>query len=195
MIKEAFGRPALVVCGTLALGAFGAWVDEGLGRDALGMFIIVLGAIFCGPGTFFYASGASPLGCVTLLAGAFAALAFGVGLSLEINTRLLREHGVDAECRFQRRLPPPSENSRRWRLECPDGRTADLTTDRLTRNADGLVPVRYDPRGRTDAVEAADWESRSENPWPRRMLFGGGAVVVCLPFAAAWTRPLEDDDL
>ncbi|RSN55830.1 hypothetical protein DMH08_25495 [Actinomadura sp. WAC 06369] len=179
----------LVIGGTLLVGAFGAWVDEGLGRDSLGMFIVVAGGLVCGGGTFWYVGDESSAGCAAAFVGVFAGLAFGVGLSLEFNTRLLREHGVDAACRFERRLPPPGENAVRWRLRCPDGRSADLTTDRLTRDADGLVPVRYDPRGRTDAVEAHVWEERRGNPWPRRLLVGGGAVVVCLPVAVALARP------
>ncbi|MFI0353193.1 hypothetical protein [Actinomadura sp. 9N407] len=192
MLDRVYLRAAAVVAGTFGLAVLGAWVDEGLGRDGLGMLVIVIAALFCGCATFWYVRD-SPVGCAALFLGTFGALVFGIGLGLETNTYLLRHNGIDAECTFEQQLPPPSENDKRWRLRCPGGQKADLTTKRLTRGPDGLVPVRYDPRGRTDAVEAEVWESRSSNPWPRLMLVGGGIAVLCLPFAAAMGRPLDDD--
>lgn len=193
MLGWVYFRAALVVAGTFGLAALGAWLDEGLGRNGLGMFVIVLGALFCGCATFWFVRNSSA-GCAGLFLGTFGALVFGVGLSLETNTYLLDRYGVDAACELEGRLTPPSDADKRWRLRCPGGQKADLTTKRLTRDRDGLIPVRYDPRGRTDAVEAHVWKGKSSNPWPRRMLVGGGVAVLCLPFAAAMGRPLEDGD-
>ena len=181
-------RAGLVVTGTVGLAGLGAWVDEGLGQDGLGTFVIVLGALFCGSATFWFVRD-SPAGAAGPLLGAFAALVFGVGLSLELNTYLLDHYGVDARCELGVELTPPSKGAKRWRLQCPGGQEADLTTRRLARDRDGLIPVRYDPEGRTDAVEAHVWKGRNSNPWPRRMVVGGGVAVLCAPFAAARGRP------
>ncbi|TDC58363.1 hypothetical protein E1281_01585 [Actinomadura sp. KC345] len=185
MLDNVHVRAVLIAGGTLALAALGAWMDEGMGRDTLGMLLIVVAALLCGPGTF-WAVGASPPGVAALFLGAAGGLLFGVGLSLEINTHFLRENGIDASCGNERRLAPPSENTERWRLACPGGRFAELNTRRLDRGPDGLVPLRYDPRGRTDAVEAETWADRSSNPWPRRMLVGGALLAVATPVTAAW---------
>ncbi|MFD0852274.1 hypothetical protein ACFQ07_08575, partial [Actinomadura adrarensis] len=119
MIDNPYVRAVLVSAATLVFASLGAWADEVLGHDTQGMLIIVVTGICCGAGTFWLVANSSPAGLLAL-ALPFATLAFGVGVALEINTGRLREHGITARCEVLYELTPPSENSRRWRLRCPD---------------------------------------------------------------------------
>ncbi|XRQ13455.1 hypothetical protein ACN3XK_22005 [Actinomadura welshii] len=192
MIGNVYAKAAVISAATFLLAASGAWMDEGMGRDTAGMLVIVIAALFCGVRTV-QVAGASATGFFALFLGAAGGLLFGVGLSLEINNHLLREHGIDARCGNAQELTPPSDSTRRWRLACPGGRFAELNTRRLGKGPDGLVALRYDPQGRTDAVKAETWADRKTNPWPTRMLVGGAFLVVTMPVTAAWAGRHEDE--